>query len=202
MEDAIQKTKHQIAQIRVEQRVQFDAYLAISETVSESELPTISEEQEASFEVGGVGNQREGLWPYTEEPHQLSYNRVETLRGPASGPTKASGSQAPLQQEAWSLDAILEQLGPQAYRTAWMSGAVINELLRKNMEKQRVVLAGLQRSKEEILKLRKEIERDGNLEEDVLHKWTADVEAFLKATEVVDWRGDGEAVSSSNTVQS
>lgn len=181
MEDAIQKTKHQIAQIRVEQRVQFDAYFAISETASESELPTISEEQEASFEVGGVGNQREGLWPYTEEPHQ---------------------SQAPLQQEAWSLDAVPEHLGPQAYRTAWMSGAVINELLRQNMEKQRVMLAGLQRSKEEILKLQKEIERDGNLEEDVLHKWTADVEAFLKATEVVDWRVDGEAVSSSNTVQS
>ena len=216
MEDAIEKIKHQIAQIRIEQRVQFKAYSAISETVSGSGMPTTPEEQEVSFQVGGVlwkGNRREGLWPHTEEPHQLSYNRsttshtadktslmdeehagrqckegdivpiphkrVEALRGVASGATKASGSQALLQLKALSLDETLEQLGSQAYMTAWMSAAVMDELLREKVEKQRVMLAGLQRSKEEIVELQKGIERDEHLEEDVINKWTAEVNAFL-----------------------
>ena len=217
MEDAIEKIKHEIAQIRIEQRVQFEAYLAVRETVSRSKLPTIPEEQEVSFKVGGVlwkGNKREGLWPYTEEPHQPSYNRsttshdadktpqmneeqggrqceegdtvmiphkrVEALRGRASGATKASASQALPQPEGWALDGLPGQLGAQAYRTVWMSAAVINGLLGEKVEKQRVMLAGLQRSREEIVELQKGIERDEDLDEDVVHSWTVEVEAFLR----------------------
>ena len=89
MEDAIQKTKHEIAEIRKQQRVQFEAYLAVNETVSGSEMPTIAEEQEVSLKLGGTfgkGNKREELWPYTEEPHQSSHNQIKTAHDPGNTP--------------------------------------------------------------------------------------------------------------------
>ena len=226
MEDAIQKSKHEIAEIRKQQRIQFEAYLAVNGTVSGSEMPTISEEQEVSLKLGGTfgkGNKREELWPCTEEPHQLSHNqiktaldpdktpqmeeeqvdrqceeadtvpiphkRVEALRSLASRQAKPSASQARLQQEAWSIDESAGQLGRQAYMSAWMSAAMIDRLLSENVERQGVLLAALKRSKEEILKVQEEIEREGGLEEQVLQQWRVDVEAFLREREVMDRRG-------------
>ena len=222
MEDAIQKAKHQIADIRKQQKVQFEAYLAIDETASG--LPTISEKQEVLPKLGGLvwkGYKREELWPnaahnQTKTAHDpdktpqmeeeqvgsqyeqadtvtILHKRVEalrSLRSLASRHAKAGASQASLLQEAWSVDESPGELGPQAYRNAWMSAAVINELLSENVEKQRVTLAGLKRSKEEILKIQEEIARDGELDEKALQQWNVDVERFLKEREVTDWRGD------------
>ena len=81
MEDAIKKTNHQVAEIRRQQRIHFEAYLAVNETVSERELPTISEKPEDALIVGsqlGKGSKGEELWPYREEAHELSHNRTKT----------------------------------------------------------------------------------------------------------------------------
>lgn len=228
MEDAIQKTKHQIAEIKRQAKVQFEAYLAVYETVSESEGRTISEEQEVSPRLGsmfGKVTQWEELWPSAEEQDQLPQNRtktsrdvdkslqmdeeqasrqceevdtvpithkrVETLRSLASGQAKPSASQGLLQREGWSLDDVLRQMGPRTYMGALLRAAVIKELLRENVEKQRVLLAGLEKCKEEVVKMQREIERDGEMNKEILEQWNEDVEAFLRAREVIDWR-DGE----------
>ena len=197
MKDAIRKTKQQIAEIRKEQRVQFEAYLAINEMVSGSGLPTIPEEQEVSFETGGMvgkGKEREELRPFTEKADELSHNRTTTLYDAdktsqmdeeqadrqCEGRIEVGASQAPLQLEAWSLDEMPAELGPAAYMNAWKSTAVINELLRENVEKQRGMLAGLKRCKEEIVKMQEEMEKDGILDEEILQRWTVDVETFLR----------------------
>ena len=222
MEDAIQKANHQIAEIMEKQRAHSEEHLAVDETVSRSEVSTISEKQAVSPKRGGMfgkGNKR-------EEAHQLSHNRsqtshdadktpqtdeeqagrqfeemnivpiphkrVDALRSLASRPAKPSASQGSLQQRAWALGELPGQLGPQGYMNAWMSTAVIQELLRENLEKQRVLIAELKRSEEEIRKMQKEIERDGGLEEKVLQQMNVDVETFLKDREVIYWWGDEE----------
>ena len=236
MEDAIKETKHQIAEIRKQQRVQFEAYLAVSETMSESDMSTIyEEEEEVSRKVEGMfgkGKKREEHGPYTEVAHQLTLNRTKTshdadqtsqmdeeqsdrqygeadmvpvphkrvkalrsassLARRASRVAKPSATQSPLQQQPWSVDELQEQSAPQAYRNTWMSVAVINEVLRRNVEKQGIVLAGLKKSKEEIQKLQEKIERDGDLEEWMLQQWNLNVETFLREREVMDWPGGEE----------
>ena len=222
MEDAIQKANHEIADIRKQQRVQFEAYLAITETASE--LPTISEKQEVLPKIAGLvwkGYKREELRPNAahnqtktahdpdktpqmeeeqvgskyERPDHVTilHKRVEalrSLRSLASRHAKPGASQVSLLREAGSVDESPGELGPQVYMNAWTSAAVIHELLSENLEKQRVTLAGLKRSKEEILKIQEELARDGGLDEKALQQWTADVERFLREREVIDWRGD------------
>ena len=55
MENAIQKAKHQITEIRKQQRVEYEAYSAVNETVSEPELQTISEEPEDAMDEEKAG---------------------------------------------------------------------------------------------------------------------------------------------------
>ena len=222
MEDAIQKANHQIAEIMEKQKAQSEEHLAVDETVSGSEVPIISEKQAVSPKLGGMfgkRNKQEEAHQLSHERSQTSYDadktlqmdeeqagrqygqrdnipiphkRVDALRSLASRPAKTSASQGPHQQEAWSLGEFGGQLGPHGYMNAWMSAAVIQELLRENVEKQRVLLADLKRSEEEIRKMLKEIERDGKLEEEVLQQLNLDVEAFLRDREVIYWWGDEE----------
>ena len=218
MEDAIQRVTHEIAEVREQQRVQSDVYLAVDETASGSEVPTVSAKQEVSPKPGSTlekGNKREELWPYTEEPHQQSHSgtktsydapktphmgeeqagrqckrtdtvpiphqRVEALRKVGSRPVGPRACSAGPQQEGWPVNVTPEQM---AYMNAWRSAVVIDQVLRQNMENQRMLLAEMIRSKEELLRVQEEIARDGELEEEVLEQWRVDVEGFFRMREV------------------
>lgn len=101
-----------------------------------------------------------------EEADNMPIHLSKWIEAPRSGQAEASASEAPLQQQARSVDEVAEQVGAQSYMDAWTSLVMVQELLRENVEKQRVLLAGLEKSRKEMQKLQEEIERDGDLDEE------------------------------------
>ena len=117
---------------------------------------------------------------------QIPHKRVEALRGLAVGLPKPQSIQPPPQQRPSSLDETESQTGPQAHLNLSLDEATIEGMLRQNLERQRVLAVDLKRSKEGILKMQEDIRRAEEVEGRRLPRLDVDIEAFLRAREVME----------------
>ena len=190
------------------------AWLTVDNVVSELGVLASSDKQEDSLDgVGAFGKTNMHSPQLQSDPTKIPYNRynslqgsdeqadrqrrgtgtvqiphkrVEALRGSAIGQLRSHSSQPPPQQAPSSLDETESQTGPQAYLNPWLDVATIEEMLRQNWEKQRVLAADLKRSKEDILEMQEDIRRAEEAYGRRLPRVDVDIEAFLRAREVME----------------
>ena len=218
-QEEVQKAKDQIAELKKEQRSHFlalsiddrrrmsevvgleclqRAYLSADELVTGTDVPTISDKQENSPDEGNITSKH--IMP-VGSPHELHESRTKAS-GDEDNVSRMNDEQVGGQCGTPDIVPIphkrVEALrgigsgtrrGPYSYLCPWLSAVEIEDLLSQNLEKQRVVVAQLRRSKEDILMGQVDLRQAEEAEGAILPRPSDnDVEAYLRAREVREWR--------------
>lgn len=139
------------------------------------------------------GSARPYSQPYSgQPPYQGSWslNEIQTQTAPLLPGNQWTplSSHPPPHYGSWSLDEAQRQISPPTTVGPWTSTAQIEEMLKENRERQRVVVADLGRSKEDILQMQEDLRR-AEVEGLMIPRVDVDFEAFLRAREVAQWAG-------------